>query len=296
MGEVYRAHDAKLRRDVALKILPAAFAADPDRRARFAREAHVLASLNHPNIAAIYGLEESASATALVMELVEGETLADRIARGPLPFSDALPLMREIAAALDAAHEQGIVHRDLKPANISLRPDGTVKVLDFGLAKFLADDDGDSRRAGDGRETDRSQSPTVAAPLMTHTGVMLGTAAYMAPEQARGKAVDKRADIWSFGCVAYEMLTGRRPFAGDAAADVIVGVMTREPDWIALTRPDVPAPIVALLKRCLAKEPRSRLRDIGDARHELDAQRRPPRPAGPDTRPCGLTSGARAVC
>jgi dipeptidyl aminopeptidase/acylaminoacyl peptidase len=272
MGEVYRAHDVKLRRDVALKILPAAFAADPDSRARFTREARVLASVNHPNIAAIYGLEESGSVTALVMELVEGETLADRIARGPLPFSEALALMSQIAAGLDAAHERGIVHRDLKPANITVGPDGAVKLLDFGLARFFAGDVADARGVSADQDADLSQSPTVSAPLMTQPGVILGTVAYMAPEQARGRAVDKRADIWSFGCVVYEMLAGHRPFPGRTAADIIASVMTLEPDWTVLSRSDVPATIVALLKRCLAKEPRARLRDIGDALHELDFQ------------------------
>ena len=200
MGEVYRATDTKLKRQVAIKILPPSFAADPDRLARFQREAEVLASLNHPNIAAIYGLEESGGMTALVMELVEGDDLSQRIARGAIPLDEALPIAKQIAEALEAAHEQGIIHRDLKPANIKVRPDGTVKVLDFGLAKAMEPAGATSPSV--------SQSPTITTPAMTQAGMILGTAAYMSPEQARGKTVDKRADIWAFGCVLYEMLTG----------------------------------------------------------------------------------------
>jgi serine/threonine-protein kinase len=196
MGEVYRARDTKLDRDVALKVLPEAFTSDPDRLARFEREAKLLASLNHPNIGHIYGLEEADDIRALVLELVEGPTLADRIARGPIPIDDALPIARQIAEALEAAHEQGIVHRDLKPANIKVRPDGAVKVLDFGLARAFEPEGGDP---------DQSQSPTLTA-RATQVGVILGTAAYMSPEQARGKPVDKRADIWAYGAVLYEML------------------------------------------------------------------------------------------
>ena len=204
MGEVWRATDTQLNRDVALKILPDAFATDPDRIARFQREAQVLASLNHPGIAAIYGIEESAVTRALVLELVEGPTLADRISRGPIPLDEALPIAKQIAEALEAAHEAGVIHRDLKPANIKVRDDGTVKVLDFGLAKAL-----DPRPTGD-----PSQSPTLTA-AATQMGVIMGTAAYMSPEQARGKPVDKRADIWPFGVVLYEMLTGKRVFEGE---------------------------------------------------------------------------------
>jgi eukaryotic-like serine/threonine-protein kinase len=252
MGEVYRARDTKLRRDVAIKILPAPFAADADRRMRFSREAHLLASLNHPNIAAIYGLEDSDGATALVMELVEGETLADRIARGPLPIDAALTIARQLCDALDAAHERGIVHRDLKPANIKLTDDGRVKVLDFGLAKALTDD----------HDADVATSPTMTA-MASRLGVIVGTAAYMSPEQAKGKAVDKRIDIWAFGCVLYEMLTSQRAFAGDDVTDLIVAVMTTEPDWTKLP-PSTPAHVRDLLQRCLRKDARQRLRDIGD--------------------------------
>src|SRR5499426_1384319 len=200
MGEVYRARDTRLKRDVALKILPESFATDPERLARFQREAEVLASLNHPNIAAIHGLEESNGTRALVMELVEGETLADRISRGPIPIDEALPIATQIAEALEAAHEQGIIHRDLKPANIKRRPDATVKVLDFGLAKAL-DPVGVA-------SANVSQSPTITSPAMSQVGMILGTAAYMSPEQAKGRPADKRSDVWAFGCVLYEMLTG----------------------------------------------------------------------------------------
>jgi eukaryotic-like serine/threonine-protein kinase len=272
MGEVYRAHDTRLRRDVALKILPAAFAADPQRRARFAREAQVLAALNHPHIAAIYGVEEAAleaglgraPVTALVLELVEGPTLDERIAERPVPIAEALAIASQIADALDAAHEKGIVHRDLKPANIKLTDDGRVKVLDFGLAKALAADP-TSATTSDAL----GHSPTMSSPAMTRAGFILGTAAYMSPEQAKGKAVDKRTDIWAFGCVLYEMLTGQRAFAGDDVADFIAAVLTKEPDWTALP-PATPPCIVALLKRCLKKDVRERLRDIGDVRVEID--------------------------
>src|SRR5215813_7862858 len=205
MGEVYRAHDTKLGRDVALKVLPDSLASDPERLARFEREAHLLATLNHPHIAHIYGVEDSTGVPALVMELVEGPTLADRIARGPIPIDEALPIAKQIAEALESAHEQGIIHRDLKPANIKVRADGTVKVLDFGLAKAFSGDDL-SRASGTAALTN---SPTLASPaMMTSVGLVLGTAAYMAPEQAKGRPVDKRADVWAFGCVLYEMLTG----------------------------------------------------------------------------------------
>ena len=224
MGEVYRARDTTLGRDVAIKILPATFSSDPDRRARFDREARVLAALNHPHIAAIYGVEESGGIRGLVLELVEGDTLAERIAKGPLPIREALTIAQQIADALDAAHEKGIVHRDLKPANIKITADGIVKVLDFGLAK-AADADGSNR--------DLTQSPTVSFGG-TRDGVILGTAAYMSPEQARGKVVDKRTDVWAFGCVVYEMLTGHSAFAGDTLSDTIAAILEREPDWSVL--------------------------------------------------------------
>src|SRR5262245_53102831 len=222
MGIVYRARDLKLQRDVALKVLPAGMVLDPDRIARFRREATVLASLNHPNIGAIYGFEDSGDVHALVLELVDGPTLADRIARGPIPLDDALPIARQVAEALEAAHELGVVHRDLKPANLKLRHDAVVKVLDFGLAKLVEAGAGGSSRQ-DRMPTD-SLSPTITAPAMTQTGLILGTAAYMSPEQARGRAVDRRADVWAFGCVLYEMLTGAKAFGGDDVTDTIAAV------------------------------------------------------------------------
>src|SRR5262245_43804550 len=222
MGEVYRARDTKLNRDVALKILPDAFTADPDRLARFKREAHILASLNHSNIAAIYGLEESDSVRALVLELVEGPTLAERIGDGPLPIDEALAIAKQLVEALDAAHERAIIHRDLKPANIKLRPDGTVKVLDFGLAKAIEPASGSSPGA--------TTSPTLTSPAMTQMGMILGTAAYMAPEQAKGRSADKRSDIWAFGCVLYEMLAGARAFGGNDIPDTLATVLKGQPD------------------------------------------------------------------
>ena len=258
MGEVYRAHDTDLRRDVALKVLPPLLAGDPERRARFAREAQLLATLNHPNIAAIYGLEKSGDTSALILELVEGPTLAERIAAGPVRLDDALHIATQIADALDAAHEKGVVHRDLKPANIKLRPDGTVKVLDFGLAKALSDE----------AAPDASASPTLTA-MASRLGVIVGTAAYMSPEQAKGRPVDKRTDIWAFGCVLFEMLTGQRAFDGEDVTDAVVAVMTKEPDWSMLP-PDTPPRLLDLLKRCLRKNPRERLRDIGDVRIQLE--------------------------
>jgi len=251
MGEVYRARDTKLNRDVAIKVLPRAFAQDSERLARFQREAQVLASLNHPNIAQIYGLE----GTALVMELVEGPTLAERIAQGPMPFDETLAIARQAADALEAAHDQGIVHRDLKPANIKVRSDGAVKVLDFGLAKAMASSNASS---------DPANSPTLTAHA-TQMGVVIGTAAYMSPEQARGKAVDKRADIWAFGVVLLEMLTGSRLFDGESVSDILAAVLTREPDWSSLPA-TTPPTIRKLLRRCLDRDPKTRLRDIGEAR------------------------------
>jgi eukaryotic-like serine/threonine-protein kinase len=262
MGEVYRATDTNLKRQVAIKVLPDAVAADAERLARFQREAEVLASLNHPNIAQIHGLEKSAGATGLVMELVEGPTLAERIAQGPIAVQEALPIAKQIAEALEAAHEQGIIHRDLKPANVKVRPDGTVKVLDFGLAKAL--------EPGPGGQIDATASPTITSPaLMTGVGMLLGTAAYMSPEQARGKAVDKRSDIWAFGCVLYEMLTGHRAFSGDDVSTMIARVIEREPDFSILP-PGTPAAILRLLRRTFAKDQRLRLPVIAMARIEID--------------------------
>jgi len=259
MGQVYRATDTKLKRQVAIKILPPSLAADHDRLARFQREAEVLALLNHSNIAAIYGVEESGGFTALVMELVEGEDLSQRISRGAIPLDEAWPIARQIADALEAAHEQGIIHRDLKPANIKVRPDGTVKVLDYGLAKAV--DPGASA-------ADLANSPTLTA-RATRMGVLLGTAAYMSPEQARGRAVDKRADIWAFGSVLYEMVTGRVAFAADTVSDTIVAVLSREPDWRALPG-TIPPIVVSVLKRCLQKDQSLRMRDIADARFQIE--------------------------
>ena len=257
MGQVWQATDTQLNREVALKILPDAFAADPDRLARFKREAQILASLNHPNIAAIYGIEESEGTRALVLELVEGPTLADRISKGPIPLDEALPIAKQIAEALEAAHEAGVIHRDLKPANIKVREDGTVKVLDFGLAKAFQPDAGDPSL---------SASPTISlTAAATQIGMVLGTAAYMAPEQASGKAVDKRADVWAFGAVLYEMLTGTRPFAGDDVSKTLARVIDRDPDWTALPK-DLPPVLGTFLRGCLEKDPRERIRDIGDVR------------------------------
>jgi len=260
MGKVWRAHHTALNRDDALKVLPDAFASDPDRLARFRREAQVLASLNHPNIAHVYGLEQADGIQALVMELVEGRTLGDRIAEGPIPNDDALPIARQIAEALEAAHEQGIIHRDLKPANIKVRPDGTVKVLDFGLAKAM-------EPAG-AMAANNSISPTITSPaMMTGVGMILGTAAYMSPEQARGKPVDKRADIWAFGCVLYEMLTGRVAFGEDTISDTIAAILGREPEWSSLK---TPASLRRVLQRCLDKDPRRRFHDIADVRLDIE--------------------------
>jgi serine/threonine protein kinase len=259
MGEVYRARDSKLGREVALKVLPDPFVSDADRLARFVREAQLLASLNHPNIAQIHGLEESGDSRALVMELVEGVTLADRIRSGPLPLDEAVLLARQIADALEAAHERGIVHRDLKPANIKVREDGSVKVLDFGLAKAL-----DPALVA----PVVSQSPTLSVHA-TQAGVILGTAAYMSPEQARGKSADARADIWAFGVVLFEMLAARRPFDGDEVSDTLASVIKSEPRWQALP-PNLPVSIRRLLRRCLEKDRRQRLQHIGDARLELE--------------------------
>jgi eukaryotic-like serine/threonine-protein kinase len=265
MGEVYRARDTKLGRDVALKVIPDSFALDPDRLARFKREAQVLASLNHPHIAAIYGFEDSGETHALVLELVEGETLADRIAHGPISIDEAFPIARQICEALEAAHEHGIIHRDLKPSNIKITPDGVVKALDFGLAKLAESAGGGQSAAG----SELSLSPTITSPaMMTGVGILLGTAAYMSPEQAKGRPADKRSDVWAFGCVLYEMLTGKRPFDGEDVSDTLAFILTREPDWSALPL-NIPAAIRRLLRRCLDKNAKERLRDIGDARLEI---------------------------
>ncbi len=257
MGEVYRAHDTRLGRDVALKLLPPGFTADADRLTRFTREARLLASLNHPNIGTIHGFEEAEGMRALVLELVEGDTLADRVARGPLPIPETLAIARQIADALEAAHDKGVVHRDLKPANIKITPDGVVKVLDFGLAK-----------SDPGGASELANSPTITVGG-TVAGLILGTAAYMSPEQARGRAVDKRADVWAFGCVLYELLTGRAAFPGETASDTIGAILNREPDWNQLPR-DLPPGVMTLLRRCLEKDAKKRKRDIGDARAEID--------------------------
>jgi eukaryotic-like serine/threonine-protein kinase len=282
MGEVYCAKDLRLNRQVALKVLPSAVASDPERLARFEREAQVLAALNHPHIAAIYGVEDSPATSsgqaggtpALVMELVEGETLAERIARGPIPQQEALRLAGQIAEALELAHEHGIIHRDLKPANIKVRPDDTVKVLDFGLAKAL-----EPESAGPISAASLTNSPTITSPAplrhgyggraMTEVGVLLGTAAYMAPEQAKGRPADRRSDIWAFGCVLYEMLAATPPFNADDVSSTLAFVITKEPDWGALP-PSTPPTIRRLLRRCLEKDPKRRLQAIADARVEID--------------------------
>ena len=291
MGEVYRARDTKLGRDVALKLLPKLFAADPERVARFQREAQVLASLNHPHIAAIYGLEESNGVQALVLELVEGPTLADRIARGPVPLDEAVPIAQQMAEALEAAHELGIVHRDLKPANIKLRSDGTVKVLDFGLAKAF-----DPPRG----VVNVSQAPT-RSPAMTRMGMILGTAAYMSPEQAKGRAVDKRSDIWAFGCVLFEMLTGNRVFGGEDMSDTLASILTKEPSW-SLLPSETPPSIRRVLRRCLEKDRTRRLADLADARLELgesftdDPASEGPAPPGSTTMRRWLPWSIAAAC
>jgi Tol biopolymer transport system component len=262
MGEVYRARDTKLDRDVALKILPDSFGHDPDRVTRFEREAKTLAALNHAHIAQIYGLEQSSAGSALVMELVDGEDLAARIARAPIPMDEALPIARQLAEAIETAHESGIIHRDLKPANIKVRADGIVKVLDFGLAKLAAADSTGTAGTFDA-------TAAVTSPAMTMQGVILGTAAYMSPEQAKAKPIDRRADIWAFGCVLFEMLTGRRAFEGEDVTDTIAAVVSKEPDWSQLPA-STPPSVQLLLRRCLEKNPNRRLPHIGVARLELD--------------------------
>jgi serine/threonine-protein kinase len=276
MGEVFRARDTKLNRDVALKVLPDSLAGDTERLARFTREAQTLAALNHPNIAHIHGFEDSGGVRAIVMELVDGDDLSQRIRLGAIPLDEALPIARQITDALEAAHEQGIIHRDLKPANIKLRPDGRVKVLDFGLAKGLAIGDRGSG-IGDQGSGDVANSPTITSPAMTMRGVILGTAAYMAPEQAKGRLVDRRADIWAFGVVLYEMLTGRRAFEGEDVSTIMAAVIQTEPRWDG-----VPASARRLLESCLTKDPKKRLRDIGDVWKLLDDQ--PPVPSRTQTK------------
>jgi len=266
MGEVYRARDTKLQRDVAVKFLPQEFTTDPERLSRFEGEARTLAALNHPNIGAIYGFEDADGLRFLILELVEGDTLAEKLAalsrEGPrgLPVRDALSIARQIAVALDVAHGKGIIHRDLKPANIKITPDGVAKVLDFGLAKIAG--------AASTPDLTQSQAPTMLA-HQTSTGAVLGTAGYMSPEQARGQAVDKRTDIWAFGCVLYEMLTGRAAFKGASVSDTIAAVLGSEPDWDALPR-GTPSAIRQLLQRCLEKDPKRRVRDLGDVHFEID--------------------------
>jgi serine/threonine protein kinase len=259
MGEVYKAHDTKLGRDVAIKVLPEAFAHDPERLARFQREAKMLAALNHPNIATIYGLEFSNGTHFLIMELVSGETLAERIKReGAVPIKEALKIAVQIAQALETANDKGIIHRDLKPANVKVTPEGNLKVLDFGLAKAFAGDNG----------LDLSNAPTLTA-IGTEEGKLVGTPAYMSPEQARGQAVDKRTDIWAFGCLLYELLTARRAFRGETLTNTIAAILEREPDWQDLPR-STPTQIRDLLRRCLQKDRQRRMRDIGDVRVEIE--------------------------
>src|SRR5215467_9102447 len=262
MGEVYRARDTRLKRDVALKLFPDHFANDPERLARFQREAEVLASLNHPNIAQIYGLEDSTPQRCIVMELVEGETLQDRLRRGPIPVDDALLIAKQIAGALEVAHERGVIHRDLKPANIKITPDGQVKVLDFGLAKMF-----DERP-----ESRLSDSPTLMS--ATLPGAMLGTVAYMSPEQAKGKEAERSSDVWAFGCVLYEMLTGRPVFEGETVGEILGGICIGETNWHLLPA-ETPEAIRRLLRRCLQKETRLRIRDIRYARIEIEEPQNP---------------------
>ena len=292
MGEVFRARDTRLNRDVALKVLPDFFANDPERLARFEREAQALAALKHPHIATIHGIEETDGIRALVLELVPGESLAERIARGPLPVHEAVHIARQVADALEAAHEHGVIHRDLKPANIQITPEGDVKVLDFGLAKMAGDAGSSTSHAG--ASLDVTASPTMVSPTeLTAATVLLGTAGYMSPEQARGKAVDKRADIWSFGVVLYEMLSGARAFSGDSVTEVAGAVIHKEPDLAALPD-DTPPSVRLVVARCLQKDPRQRFRDMGDVRLALDGALVTPMPA-PGVTAAGRESGRRYV-
>jgi Protein kinase domain/WD40-like Beta Propeller Repeat len=284
MGEVYRARDTKLRRDVAIKILPEVFTADKERLARFEREARMLAALNHPHVEAIYGVEDVGGIRALVLELVEGETLRERLRRGSLPIPEALAIARQIADALEAAHERGIVHRDLKPSNVKITPDGTVKVLDFGLAK---------ETTNNAEASDFDELPTLTADS-TSAGVVLGTAAYMSPEQARGKAIDKRTDIWAFGCVLFEMVSSRMAFPGETASDTIAAILEREPSWDRLPGA-TPNGVRHLLRRCLEKDPKRRLRDIGDARIELEEALASPERREPARREPALMTRRAAI-
>jgi serine/threonine-protein kinase len=270
MGDVYQANDTKLGRSVAVKLLPEAFAHDADRLARFQREARVLASLNHPNIAAIYGLERSTTQNFLVMELVRGETLAERIKRGPIPVDESLRIAQQIAEAMEAAHEKGVVHRDLKPANVKVTPEGKVKVLDFGLAKACEREQ---------TVAALSNSPTISL-AATNAGLILGTAAYMSPEQAKGKDVDKRTDIWALGCILYELLTAKPSFAGDSTAEILSNVLKTDPDWSALPN-TTPVSLVTLLRRCLRKDPQQRLKDAGDIKIEIEDVRAASAPVAP---------------
>ena len=266
MGEVYRARDPQLKRDVAIKILPADVTADADRLARFQREAEVLASLNHTNIAHVFGIAEADGVRGIVMELAEGETLAQVLSRGPLPLDEVLGIARQVADALEMAHDRGIVHRDLKPANIAVTHDGVVKVLDFGLAKALNPVPDATANAA-----------TFSSPAMTRAGIILGTAAYMSPEQARGRAVDARTDIWAFGCVLFEMITGRRPFDGETVTDILGAIVHKEPEW-SLLPGTLPDSLRRVLERCLAKDPKQRLRNIADVGLEIqDLLTRPQR-------------------
>ena len=283
MGEVYRGRDTKLNRDVAIKVLPESVGLDPERLSRFHREAQLLAALNHPNIAQVHGFEDSGVAHALVMELVEGATLAERMAHGPMPLADVLPIARQLAEALEAAHTQGIIHRDLKPANIKIRDDGVVKVLDFGLAKFMEPATAQSAPGF-------TMSPTMTAG--TVAGVVLGTVAYMSPEQARGKPVDKRTDIWAFGVILYEMLRGREAFAGETISDTIVSVLTRDIEWTSL--PALPHSFHRLLQRCLQRDPNLRLRDIGDAKLEIIEAQSPSAEPAQAASPVSRTNKSRA--
>lgn len=276
MGEVYRARDTKLGREVAIKALPEEFAQDRERLARFRREAQVIAALNHPNIAAIYELEEFEGKPCLVLELVEGESVAARLKRGPLPVDEALQVAKQIADALEAAHDKGIVHRDLKPANIKIAPEGKVKVLDFGLAKVVKPGPVDLTRSGS------------VSSMATEQGVFLGTVAYMSPEQARGRRVDKRTDIWAFGCVLYEMLTGRPAFWGEDVPEILSNILQREPNWTLLP-PGVPPGIQKLLRLCLEKDMKKRRRDAGDVWIDIEqALTEPPQKRDTD-------SGVQAV-